>query len=162
MKTLVLLLGGNEDNSMELFSQAEKLLAVDFGDIINQSSLFESQPWGIETQNWFLNKIICFRVDLLPHEIIDHCLYIETFLGRKRNTQSKGYESRNIDIDILFLGNDIIDEKDLIVPHPRLHLRKFTLCPLHEIMPDFIHPIIGLSMTQLLQQCTDDGLVRKL
>ena len=161
METLVLLLGGNKGNTSELFSQAEKLLVENFGEIINQSSLYESQPWGFEAQQWFLNKIVCFQYKgQPPFEILRDCLGIETLLGRERNIDSAGYESRNIDIDILFIGNEVINEKELQIPHPRLHERRFTLNPLHEIMPEFIHPTIGLTTTELLNHCSDKGIVR--
>jgi 2-amino-4-hydroxy-6-hydroxymethyldihydropteridine diphosphokinase len=85
---------------------------------------------------------------------------IETDLGRIRKKKAE-YQSRTIDIDILFYDDEIIDRTDLTIPHPRLHLRRFTLKPLAEIAPDFIHPVFGRSIKELLASCDDDSDVQQ-
>jgi len=87
-------------------------------------------------------------------------LEIEKQLGRKRS--GNGYSSRTMDIDIIFYGDSVIDEPDLVVPHPRMHLRNFVLVPLCEIFPDFVHPVFGKTIRQLLEECPDEGKVWEL
>jgi 2-amino-4-hydroxy-6-hydroxymethyldihydropteridine diphosphokinase len=81
-------------------------------------------------------------------------------LGRKR--EKSGYSARIIDLDILFYNNLIISEDFLKLPHPRLHERRFTLLPLNEILPDYIHPLLGKPISSLLNECEDTSIVRKL
>ena len=83
---------------------------------------------------------------------MDRLLEIETELGRVRHPEKAGYCSRTVDLDILYYGDQIINTEKVTVPHPRLHLRKFALMPLCEIIPDFLHPIFNLSQTQLLEK----------
>ena len=87
---------------------------------------------------------------------------MEKDLGRKAKTKQGGYEARLIDIDILFFDDRIIEQPALTVPHPRLHLRRFTLLPLHELMPDWMHPVLKKTVRQLLRECPDDSDVRRI
>jgi 2-amino-4-hydroxy-6-hydroxymethyldihydropteridine diphosphokinase len=87
---------------------------------------------------------------------------MEKDLGRKAKTKPGGYEARLIDIDILFFDDRIIQQPALTVPHPRLHLRRFTLLPLNELMPDWMHPLLKKTVRQLLRECPDDSDVRRI
>jgi 2-amino-4-hydroxy-6-hydroxymethyldihydropteridine diphosphokinase len=89
-------------------------------------------------------------------------LLIEKELGRIRIPGSTGYESREIDIDIVFYSDFIIDTPDLVVPHPRMAQRLFVLVPLCEIAPAFIHPVLGKSIRLLLSECDDTSRVNRL
>ena len=128
------------------------------GEIIRSSSIYETEPWGFDDQTSFLNQVLIIDTFLEPHELLDILLRIESELGRKR--KSDEYESRLIDIDILFYDNLKINERDLIIPHPRIEERMFVLKPLMEIAPGMIHPVTGLSIKHLYEKCQDKLSVR--
>ena len=130
-QTLYLGLGTNLGNKEINLKNALKDLSDDFGKPIKVSSIYESKPWGFESENSFYNLVANYRSTLKPQEILTTCQNIEIKLGRKR--KAKGYESRIIDIDILLLGNLIIDETNLKIPHPFIEKRIFVLEPLLEI-----------------------------
>jgi 2-amino-4-hydroxy-6-hydroxymethyldihydropteridine diphosphokinase len=106
----------------------------------------------------YYNQVIVFESQDSPRAILENCLSIEKKIGRTRNEQEE-YSDRPIDIDILYVDDQIIEEKELHIPHPRLHLRRFTLEPLVEILPDFIHPILKKDHKSLLLLCSDSGKV---
>ena len=99
--------------------------------------------------------------DKRPEELIKEVLNIERELGRVRNPDSNCYESREIDIDIIFYGSRVIDTAELSAPHPRMHLRKFVLTPVCEICPDFIHPLLEERVADILELCEDNSVVVK-
>jgi 2-amino-4-hydroxy-6-hydroxymethyldihydropteridine diphosphokinase len=160
MNTITILLGGNIGNTQQYILDAEKLLIERIGPIQKSSSVYESEPWGFETEQWFLNKTIILQSHLQALKVLEICQDIEKQLGREKHN-STNYESRPIDIDILFFNEDIITEPNLKVPHPKLHLRRFTLMPLQEIMNDFIHPVLDKSIERILNECEDNGVCRK-
>jgi 2-amino-4-hydroxy-6-hydroxymethyldihydropteridine diphosphokinase len=155
---VVIILGGNEGDVPETFAKCVERFEILGYELIDVSSLYSSPPWGFESKNLFYNRIFVFRTNKNPHELLNDCLSIENQLGRTRNNSS-GYRDRNIDIDILFYGNEIVDKEHLIVPHPRLHERKFCLVPLDEIMPGFVHPVLNKSIRELLLECKDESQV---
>ena len=161
MNKAVLLLGSNLGNGQLLFQHVISLIDERFGELETQSAIYKSRPWGFEHENDFLNQILVLETDLAAEEILQNCLKIEADLGRQRKKQ-KGYSARIIDIDLLFVNDEVLDSKNLILPHPRLHLRKFTLLPLVELMPDFNHPKLHKSMQALLIACEDNSEVRKI
>jgi len=160
MHSIIILLGSNQGNSKDLIIKAEQLLQAKLGKCINASSIYESEAWGFQSETNFLNKVLAIETKLKPNEILRISLDIENELGRKRNTN--GYSSRTMDIDLLFYDNQIIEENDLEIPHPRLHLRRFALAPLAEILPDFIHPKLRKTIHELLDSCTDNSNINKL
>ncbi|NOU46601.1 MAG: 2-amino-4-hydroxy-6-hydroxymethyldihydropteridine diphosphokinase [Bacteroidales bacterium] len=123
-----------------------------------KSSVYETLPIGFDSDLKFLNQVISIVTSLDPFELLEKLLEIELLLGRER--QGKGYSSRTIDLDIVYFNSDIIQSETLTVPHPRLHLRRFTMVPMVEIAPDFIHPVLGLSQTRILSQLEDKNEVR--
>ncbi len=155
-----ILLGSNLGNREELFKKAITMIADVCGDVLSISRLYETEPWGFESDNKFLNQVIKIETELNPHDLLKELLSIETILGRQKHDSSKGYESRPIDLDILYYEDFIINDHDLILPHPRLHLRKFTLLPLCDIASDFTHPIFNKTNRLLLEQCDDDSDVK--
>ena len=155
-----ILLGSNMGNREELLGEAIELIELRCGKVVLKSSLYESEPWGFETENLFLNQAIAIESALAPYDLLKELLTIEAELGRKRKENHVGYESRPIDLDIIYYDDIINDDEDLILPHPRLHLRRFVLMPLCEIAPDFIHPIIRLTNSALLEKCEDHSEVR--
>jgi 2-amino-4-hydroxy-6-hydroxymethyldihydropteridine diphosphokinase len=154
-----LILGSNLGDRLQYFQQALELIEQKIGNIIQKSSLYETASWGVENQPSYLNQVIKINTNLSPDVLINSILNIESFLGRVRNVK---WESRVIDIDVLYINNLIINTEKLIVPHPRLHLRKFTLVPLCEISPNFIHPIFKTTQKQLLETCDDLLTVKKI
>lgn len=160
MHKITILLGSNQGNRKELIMKAIQLLEIKLGKCHKVSSIYESEAWGFEADTAFLNQVLMFDSPLKPEEILQIGLDAEKELGRTRN--EGGYASRTMDIDLLFYDNQIIEEENLQIPHPRLHLRRFTLEPLVEIMPDFIHPKLKKDMRELLKVCTDNVIPNKL
>jgi 2-amino-4-hydroxy-6-hydroxymethyldihydropteridine diphosphokinase len=160
MSQVYLLIGGNQGNRLQLLKRAKELIQNACGKIVKESSVYESEPWGFEADQNFLNQVIIVSTELGPMNILDKCQQIENELGRVRN--DSGYASRTMDIDILFIDDKIIETKRLIVPHEHLHKRRFTLSPLSELSADFIHPKLNKSMIEMLKECPDQSNVIKL
>jgi len=154
MNQAVLLLGGNIGDRLALIIKATDIIINSCGTLKNKSRLYESEAWGFETNNNFLNQAISIETKYSAPDLLKITQSIELKLGRKQKTSAK-YESRPIDIDILFYNSDIIDSEKLTIPHPRLHMRMFTLFCLMDIIPNFIHPILEKNISQLQQQCSD-------
>ena len=155
---VVLLLGGNLGNRVQNLSKALEALQQDIGTVQKKSSIYETAAWGITDQPNFLNQVVIIKTHLTAQEVIKKIFVIEKQLGRERLIKMG---PRLIDIDILFYEDKIIENKNLIVPHPRIQDRKFVLEPLNEIIPNYIHPIINKSVQLLLQECTDTLNVKK-
>lgn len=159
MKPLFLLIGSNIEPRLTYLKQAEKEICLKFGEVTVISSVYESDPWGFNTDVAFLNRVIVIENDKSPEDVLKEILSIENKMGRERLLPN--YSSRTIDIDILYYGNEIIQNEDLIIPHPRLHLRKFTLEPLLEVAPDFVHPLLNKNNRELYENCPDELKVWK-
>ena len=157
-----MLFGSNMGDKNEIFAQACLLINNRCGRIVAVSSAYESEPWGFEAEEWFLNRLIVVETDLEPEEMLRQLLEIEKELGRVRHPEAEGYTSRTADLDILYFGNRITVSDSLIVPHPRLHQRRFALVPLCELVPDFVHPVFHLTQAELLERCPDDSTVNKM
>ncbi|RLD76293.1 MAG: 2-amino-4-hydroxy-6-hydroxymethyldihydropteridine diphosphokinase [Bacteroidetes bacterium] len=128
------------------------------GEIVECSSVFESSSWGFDHPTPFLNQTLKVKTSLEPHELLKTLLKIEDKCGRVRRNIEE-YESRTLDIDILFYDDLVIEDPDLTIPHPLLHLRRFTLLPLSTIAAGLVHPILHKSVKELLDACPDDSLV---
>jgi 2-amino-4-hydroxy-6-hydroxymethyldihydropteridine diphosphokinase len=155
----VLLLGSNIEPRVSFLKNAFSLISEKAGKPLLVSKIYESEPWGFKNNISFLNQVIVINTYVKPQTLLNICLSIEQLLGRKR-TSSKGYTSRTIDIDILYYGSKIIKTNNLTIPHPLLQERKFTLMPLTEIIPEFIHPIFNTSQKKLLELCNDNSSVK--
>jgi 2-amino-4-hydroxy-6-hydroxymethyldihydropteridine diphosphokinase len=161
MSNVVLLLGGNEDKTQLAFSDALDEIEDTVGEILSLSSLYRSPPWGFSHPHWFLNQVVIVNSVLFPEKLLQITQQIEKKLGRKRKTAIH-YEGRLIDIDILFIDDRIINTGNLQVPHPRLSLRRFTLMPLYELMKEYVHPVLGKSISEILQECPDNSPVERV
>lgn len=128
-------------------------------EILKISSLYETEPVGYKDQDWFLNGVVKIGTHVGPQELLGFILLIEKRLGRVRTIKNG---PRIIDLDILFYGNEIINEPNLIVPHPRLHERGFVLVPLQEVAPDLMHPIFRKTIQELLSNLGDEKVVTKI
>jgi len=152
MNSVILLLGGNLGDRMQTIHDAEEKIEREIGKITKRSKVYETASWGDTTLNPFLNRVVEAETELTPHQVMSKILQIEESIGRKRIHK---WESRIIDIDILFYGDKIIQLPDLVIPHPFLHLRRFTLVPLVEIYASKIHPLLKKTIRQLLEELTD-------
>jgi 2-amino-4-hydroxy-6-hydroxymethyldihydropteridine diphosphokinase len=153
-------IGGNLGNREQNLEFALKALAKQAGSLVAVSPVYETEPFGFVSDNQFLNEVVVIETELSPSELLGIIRKIEHGLGRKRKNEK--YISRTIDIDILFYENQIIENTELIVPHPRMHERKFVLVPFCEIAPDFIHPVLHRTMREILEASKDKSIVTKL
>lgn len=158
MNTAYLLTGGNLGNRENNLLLARDFIEEYCGKIIHQSSVYETAAWGPVNQPAYLNQVLKVITYFTAQELMHTLLRIEKDLGRHREER---YGARTIDIDILFFNNETIDEDDLNIPHPRLYTRRFVLVPLNEIAAQLVHPILQLSVAELLKQCNDPLDVKK-
>lgn len=158
MNSTYLLLGSNMGNSTELLSNAIEQIENKIGPLLLQSNLYATAAWGNTSQPDFLNQVIKIATNLQAAETLETILSIEKKMGRIRTVKNA---PRIIDIDILFFNNEIINQSDLIVPHPEIQNRRFVLTPLYEIAPQMIHPVLNKTIEQLLSQCPDQLAVKK-
>ena len=154
MNVVYLLLGSNLNDRTAMLERARQDISSRTGKITLASSIYESEPWGFQSEQRFLNQVIRIETDNSPLEILDEILKIEIEMGRKRDVNEK-YASRTIDIDILFFNNEIIREINLTIPHPRIPERMFTLVPLSEIDRSMIHPGSLKSIREMINECPD-------
>jgi 2-amino-4-hydroxy-6-hydroxymethyldihydropteridine diphosphokinase len=159
MNKAYLLTGGNIGDRHANLQKAASTIAERCGEVIRSSWVYETAAWGKEDQQDFLNQVLLINTNLTADKLIRIILQIEKEMGRSRKEKN---EPRVIDIDILFFNDEIINDPDLIVPHPQLQNRRFVLQPLNEIAPDFIHPIFRKTVHQLLLECPDALAVKKL
>jgi 2-amino-4-hydroxy-6-hydroxymethyldihydropteridine diphosphokinase len=159
MIDVFLLLGSNLGDRGTYLQKAVTLIETDLGPVSKKSSIYETAAWGKTDEPNYLNQVICVNTELSARQVLEKVLNIENKLGRVREEK---WGSRIIDIDILFYGQDIIREPGLIVPHPELHNRMFTLAPLNEIAPDLQHPVFKKSIFNLKSELKDNLIVKKL
>ncbi len=158
MKIVFLGIGTNLGSREINLGKAIERIGESIGPVIESSSIYETEPWGFQANEEFLNQVVKVRTDLNPSGLLGRILMIESLLGRIRG--EKRYESRLIDIDILLYDDIIVDEESLKIPHPLMHQRRFVLVPLCELAPDMIHPVLKKSFADLLEICEDKGVVR--
>jgi 2-amino-4-hydroxy-6-hydroxymethyldihydropteridine diphosphokinase len=151
--TIYLLLGSNEgDRLHQLRSAVQDLEArLACGPVIC-SGVYETAAWGIEDQPAFLNMAAAMETRHSPDEVLAAVHEVEQRFGRQRTVQ---WGQRTLDVDILFFGDRIIDQPNLIVPHPQLQDRRFALVPMAEIAPDLMHPVRHMTIKDLLLHCPD-------
>ena len=150
-----ILLGSNMGDKLTLLNNAIEIIGSRCGKVIKKSSLYESEPWGFDAEQNFINQAICVETELSAHELLRELLSIEIELGRDRSRHYETYVSRPIDLDVIYYGDMINDDEDLILPHPRLQLRRFVLEPLCEIASDFVHPVLKRTNIELRDVCPD-------
>ena len=148
MAIVYLSLGSNSGDRIGYVQQAASLIGTTDGiSIVRTSSFYETEPWGMNSETWFVNAVVEIKTTLSPQKLLEECQRIEVQLGRTRS--NSGYKDRTIDIDILFYNKDIINDENLIIPHKYLHLRAFTLVPLLELIPNFEHPVLHKAIAEL-------------
>jgi 2-amino-4-hydroxy-6-hydroxymethyldihydropteridine diphosphokinase len=156
MATAYLSLGSNLGHREASIASALKILGRE-ARILKVSSLYETEPVGYKDQPWFLNCACSVETDLSPQALLKLAKTIEKDLGRK---PALHFGPRLIDIDILFYDDLILDSPDLVIPHPRLAERAFVLVPLKEIAPNLVHPLLGVTIEELLEGAEDLERVR--
>jgi 2-amino-4-hydroxy-6-hydroxymethyldihydropteridine diphosphokinase len=159
MNHAYLLIGGNVGDRMGRLQFALRLIEAELGNVRVVSSIYETAAWGKTVQPDFLNQALLVETELSALALMSAILDLELRMGRVRNDK---YGPRTIDIDILFYDHDIINIQGLQIPHPQIQNRKFVLCPLFEIAPHFIHPILNKDIEALLEECTDLLDVKKI
>jgi len=145
-------LGSNVGDRLGNLLKAKFLIQKKIGHIQSLSEVYETEAWGKTNQASFYNQAIHVLTRMTAYEVLDTIHDIENILGRKRNEY---WGPRTIDIDILFFENEVVNSKNLTLPHPRLQERNFVLVPLSDIAADFIHPILDKSITELRKLCAD-------
>ena len=155
MKVVYLSLGTNLGERISYIENAIKgIKEIRNTEIEKVSSIYETEPWGVTSENNYLNCALMIRTDLKAEELLTELKQLEKKLGRSDNMR---WSDREIDIDILFYGDEIIRNETVIIPHSFIEKRKFVLAPLSEIAPDFLHPEINKSVSELLR-ITEDTL----
>ena len=149
-RTLYLGLGTNQGNKEMNLTRAIELLSLAFGHCTAKSAFIETEPWGFNSNNTFLNCCITFDTTLQPLQILDTTERIERELGRTTKSTGGTYHDRIIDIDILLYGSETISTERLTIPHPLMHQRLFVLQPLAQIANNITHPTLHKTIGELL------------
>lgn len=160
MATVYLGLGSNVGNRVEYLQRAIDLLEKHpLIRVTKVSSLYETEPLEYPDQEWFVNAAVEIETELLPMPLLDALQGIEKQLQRQRTMR---WGPRTIDLDVLFYGDELVAEPRLQIPHIRMHDRAFVLVPLADIAPDAVHPILGVSVAELLAELPKKTEVRPL
>ncbi|MDA0178339.1 MULTISPECIES: 2-amino-4-hydroxy-6-hydroxymethyldihydropteridine diphosphokinase [Mesoflavibacter] len=152
-KTVYIALGSNKGDKFKNLQLAINAIFEKIGAIVSISKVYQTEAMGFDGDD-FLNTCIAVNTNLSAKKVLKILQEIEVKLGRKPK-KSIGYESREIDLDIIFYEDEIIDDKNLIIPHPEAHKRKFVLEPLQVIAANIQHPVLETTVEQLLTNCTD-------
>lgn len=159
MPTAYLGLGSNKGERISFIETAiTEIAGIEKTKLIRTSSVYETEPWGIKGQGDYLNSAAEIRTDLSAEELLRALKGIESRIGR---TVTAKWSEREIDIDLLFYGNEVINNETIHVPHAEIENRKFVLIPMNELAPDLIHPVLNKSISDLLLETSDDLKVMK-
>jgi 2-amino-4-hydroxy-6-hydroxymethyldihydropteridine diphosphokinase len=156
---IYLLLGTNIGDRNKNLGIALAAIEHSAGRIKKKSAVYQTEAWGKTDQSAFLNQVVEIETKLDPSTLLNEILSIEKIMGRERKDK---WGERIIDIDILFFGLEKIESNNLTIPHPQLAKRRFTLVPLNELIPGFIHPVLQKKISELLEECIDPLEVMKL
>jgi len=159
MNKVFIITGGNIGDRMKNLETAEKMIEQQIGHVIQTSKIYETEAWGINDQPSFYNQVLIVETNFSSDKVIKKILKVEENMGRVRTIKNA---ARNIDIDILFFNDDIVNEENLTIPHPQMINRRFVLMPLNEIASAKIHPVYNKSVSQLLTECKDELKVKPL
>lgn len=156
MAEFTVLMGGNRGDLGTAFGKAAELIEGRIGTIRGTSRDHWTEPWGFEDDQLFLNRAVLVESSLPPHQVMKELLAIEQQLGRER-PQEGGRAPRTIDLDILFIGEQVIETPELTVPHPRVHLRAFALGPAADLVPGLVHPVMGKTILGMLNSVLQEA-----
>ena len=164
MNKVVLLIGGNSGDRRALIEAATVLIGERIGTVVEASSIYETEPWGEFEEDkdeggagMFLNRGLLVETEMGAEEVLHAGQKIEEELGRVRREGVRAcgervYCSRTMDVDIIFFNEEVIETEELRVPHPRMHLRRFVLEPLSEIVPEYLHPVLGKTVREMMEE----------
>lgn len=152
MKTLLVSLGSNLGNRKAQICQAVAMMEERLGTEVILSSCYENAPSGFDSENYFLNAAARCETNLSAERVLDITESIERELGRMEKTNQGEYHDRTIDIDLLALGNDVVESDRLTLPHPRIASRRFVLQPLCQVASEMKHPVLGQTYKELLNK----------
>jgi 2-amino-4-hydroxy-6-hydroxymethyldihydropteridine diphosphokinase len=155
---IFLLLGSNLGDREKYLTDALQQLEVQQLKILKYSSVYSTEPWGMTEQDGFLNVAVQMESEMNAFEILEHVQKVELNLGKEKIIK---WGPRTIDIDLLYFNGEIIETDKLVVPHPEIQNRSFTLVPMIDLDPDFVHPVLKKSQVQLLNECTDSLAVTR-
>ena len=160
--------GGNLGDVKRTLQSAQQLVNARVGAVLRCSHRYESAPWGFTSENRFSNQALELTTDLSPLEVLDACQAIERELGRnraaeqlERSASGARYTSRPIDIDLIFYDDLVLETDRLTLPHPLLAEREFALVPLCEIMRQRRHPVLGISVGEMLSALRENHKTEK-
>ncbi len=156
MKLAAIGLGSNIEPRLEALEKSILWVESLIGKVIQKSKIYESEPWGVLNQSYFLNQVILVETDQNPLEVLQYLKKIEALMGRE---EGERWGPRLIDLDLLFLDREIFHSSELLLPHPRLHERNFVLLPLQEVFSEWVHPTYQMNIRDLLRYCQDEGIV---
>jgi 2-amino-4-hydroxy-6-hydroxymethyldihydropteridine diphosphokinase len=156
MVEVVFLIGGNLGDRVRNLKLARELLSEKF-ELVDFSRIFETEAWGGQSKGQYLNQAILVRTLIPAQEVLGLIQEIECHLGRTRELK---WGDRTMDIDIIFYGDQIIEEENLVIPHPYMAERRFVLEPLQDLIPEFQHPKLAQSVSYLLMACEDMTAVK--
>ena len=159
MAEVYLLLGSNMGDRLKNLDKALKLIDFRCGAVTSQSAIYETEAWGMKEQQAFINMAIAIQTNLSPLNLLTAVKNIEIEVGRVETVK---WGPRVIDIDILLYDTEVVNLPELIIPHPYMQQRRFTLLPLNEIASTYQHPVLNKTIGQLLVECTDNSAVVKL
>ncbi len=160
MAIAYLSLGSNLGDRVGYVQQATSLLkSYPEINIVATSSLYETEPWQMDSEKWFVNAVVQISTTFTPEELLRECQKIESVLGRKRFKGEKSYTDRTIDIDIIFYDKLILNTPELTIPHKHFHKRVFMIIPMLEIADDFVHPILNKTVEELYEAIENPEIV---
>ncbi len=157
IENIFLGLGSNLGDRELNLKNSIKLLNSRVGKVLNTSGIYESEPWGVKNQNYFLNQVIEIETHIDPNDLLNICKNIEYDMGRKPEIR---WGKRVIDIDILYYQSKIINQEKLIIPHKLMHERKFVMIPLNDLNENHLHPILKITNKEILNKCIDSCKVK--
>ena len=152
MATLYLSLGTNLGDRRSNLETALTLIGQRIGTVEDVSDVVETEPWGFDSPNSFLNLTAKVITELKPLDVLKTIKKIEKGMGRTSKTGTEGYQDRIIDIDLLLYDELVMESPELTIPHRLMHKRRFVLEPLAEISPELVHPVIHKTISQLLNE----------
>ncbi|GAB5565449.1 MAG: 2-amino-4-hydroxy-6-hydroxymethyldihydropteridine diphosphokinase [Winogradskyella sp.] len=158
--TAYIALGSNKGDKMQFLQSAINLIFERIGLVEKISKVYQTPALGFKGDD-FYNACLKVETELKPLKLLQTLQAIEKMLGREAKKSDK-YESRVIDLDVLFYDNDIIEQKNLTIPHPQLQYRKFVLQPLLDVTKDFEHPLLNKTILELLENCEDDSEIQSI
>lgn len=159
MSRVVLLTGSNAPQSESVLHRTAEILVRRIGTMECASQIYTSEPWGFHAEELFSNQALILQTALTPIEVLDEALATEQEVGRDRAKEQaeksltgERYASREVDVDVMFYDDEVINTPRLTVPHPLLHVREFALQPLCEVMADYRHPVLGRELKDIYEE----------